>query len=438
MEKERSLHRRQKALELFSSLQKYDDFEEPTNQKEINRLQIKLDKVREELEYQHSILISLSKGKPIIKKNKFVEEYNKANTNYYQISLQKQQSKLIKKKEELEAKIINARRILSEPLDDTRLDEILIVDIEEDAKLAESKFDKINELNDVENLDFEKVLNKIEKMESNNRIRKKDLLTKKRVLEKEQKNHQLQKPLFVKHSNAKNQQIVTDISTVLKKEKVGNVINSIVNALTERQRKLQAEEQSIDALDERNKQQRVEIERRWGIKVDRIKTQTLQLREIEQMKLAIDSLIEKIENDHQVYENNHDEKLKIQRRIKTILRDKEYNSKKNSEHRELVEKLNQRRELLSLNDEKLQERIRQYHEDEQEVELKEEDMQKVEERVLKIEQEISELQKKNDETISQIQENTAKFEATRIAYASKINNQNSFTFESSVLEKISK
>ena len=449
LDKQISLERREKALKLLSSVKNVEDdgllvYKE---KEEIEKLQNKIASVRNEIEQQYSILNNLKfqqkkvEPKANVKSNNncylnnFKKNYNSPadhidenihdNYSFFQESLTQKQKELMEKRKEIEFRAIEAQRILAEPLDDTILDEILLHDIEEDAQMAESQYNDMRKIDESENYkSIESIYHEMGQLESSNRIRRKDLLAKKNQIQNEMKQYKFKKPVFSPYPSIAQKKIEIDISSAIKKEKVDDIINEICNALTERQKKISQTQRAIDELEKKNRTEREKSEKEWNNKLSKIKNQTTTLREIEQLIISIADLKEKIENMRQMLASQKNEKKKIQRRIETALRDKDYNSVKSQEHRELLAKLDKKKIELNQRNEKIHQRAMEIEKERAVIIAAEETMKMNEEKVEKLETQLLDLVKKNDDVIAKIQENQAQCDATRIAYISKIKDDN--------------
>lgn len=424
LDKQRSLQKREKILGLVSQNSEKETQISPQDQEIILLLRKKLDVVQAEIDYHNSLFLTLSKNHHSQKKMNIISNHNHEDSNYYFLSLKQQERDLLEKKNSIDSRQIEARRILSEPIDDIRLEELLINDIEEDAELVENQYNAIAKKDDYENLN--QILIQLDELEDNNRQRKKYLTSKKYSVEQEMRIYSSKKPSFTRKSPSPQKQLELNNSYSIRKDKVSQIINNICNSLDQRHKKLVEEEKKIDELDIQNKRKRTEVEKQWNKKLIQIKTQKSQIREKEKLKLTISDITEKIENDRHIYQSLYDKKKKIKRRIKTILRDKDYNSMKNAEHQTLVASLSKKREKLVKIDEQLKKRTQEFQKQEIEIKKKEKQLLEVEERVNQLEQEVTELQKKNDNKIKQIQESTAQFEASRLAYLTKIKDESIF------------
>lgn len=393
-------------------------------------MQKKLDALHAEIDYQHSLLYAISKKKLAIKKANRISNSINNDSNYYFLSLKQQERDLLEKKELIDSRQIEAKRILSEPIDDIRLEELLINDIEEDAELVENQFKSFGKRDDAESLN--QILIQLEELENNNRKRKKDLISKRSSVKQEIKMYSNNKPIITKKSPNLQKQIDRGVSYSIKNDKVTQIINNICNSLAQRQKKLAEQEQEIDDIDADNKKKRIIVEKDWNQKVAKIKSYTLKIREIEKLKLAITDINEKIENCKQVYISTCDKKNKIKRKITVFSRDRDENTKKSAEYQDIISNLNKRKEQLAHMDRKIQKRSILHKELENEIKQKEKQHDLYEETVKNLELQVLKIQKLNDEKIQQIQENTAQFEALRLAYLSKIEKENAFSLDANL------
>lgn len=417
LEKERNIQKRQQLLKTLSEKTPAIQIDSQ-KENEILVLKHKLEKILAKVEYQKSLYVSLSNKQQSITKSNYIAKCKDIDSNYFLHKLKQKERDLKEKKDLLDSRQMEARRVLSEPIDDTKLEELLITDIEEDAKLIENQYTMANQLTGESNID--QIMSTLLVSETNNHKRRSELTTKKAQIQQELQQYSLKKPEFRKQASAYQTQIENRINTALKNDKVNTIINNICTALMQRQKRIAEEEKQIDQIDAENKTKRMNEEKSWNIKVKKVKSLTGSIREIEQLKLKVSDLTEKIENDNQVYLTVKDENAKIKRRINTILRDKDYNSKRNAAHHNLLEQLNKRKLELTAIDEILEKRRNRFTKQQSEIAQKEKQMRIVEERVGSLENQINDIQKKNEQKFEQIQENSAQFEAIRIAYLTKI------------------
>lgn len=425
LDKERSLQRREKIINVINQNRENEPKFLPEDQNDIITLQKKLDVLHAEIDYQHALLLSVSKKS--LARRKKSKSITIENSNYYFLSLKEKERDLLEKKDEIDSRQIEAKRILAEPIDDIRLEELLINDIEEDAELVENQYNSFGRTDEYENLN--QIFIQLEELENSNRQRKKNLITRKSSVEQELKIYSNRKLVYTRRSPTLQKQIDPNISYSFRKEKVNQIINNICNSLAQRQKKLAELEEQIDEVDTQNKKRRIIVEKSYNQKVEKIKSYTLKMREIEHLKLKISEKNEKIENDRQEYVSISDKKKKIKRRITVILRDKDENSKRSAEHQDFFSSLNKKKENLALKDQKIQQRSLQIKELEREIKQKEKQLNSYEEKVLNLESQVSKIQKLNDEKIQQIQENTAQFEASRLAYLTKVKEEKGFLLD---------
>ena len=345
----------------------------------------------------------------------------------YQLSYLKDKEQQLKTQiQELEARRTLAERTLAEPVDDTRMEQVLIEDVEDDAELTVTQFESLAELQDFD--DYEIICDKVAQIEQRNKERKKELSKRKAELTSESYTLKLKrrKPLKTVWTQDRELPQPKEIST---KDNISTFIDEMFQAFVARQKKINQTEQETDVLDATNKQGRRQTEEDWNKKADNVKDLSATLRELEQAKMQISELTETIENQKHELSTLIGEKEKIKRRISNILRDRDYNSAKNAEHRKLVESLNARKLELESQDKAIANRKQQLQMESDKMDTFEETVNSRTKEVEALDEQTKNLELQSDKRIAEIQESAAEFEALRLTVITEEGNNNVFDDE---------
>ena len=345
----------------------------------------------------------------------------------YQLSYLKDKEQQLKTQiQELEARRTLAERTLAEPVDDTRMEQVLIEDVEDDAELTVTQFESLAELQDFD--DYEIICDKVAQIEQRNKERKKELSKRKAELTSESYTLKLKrrKPLKTVWTQDRELPQPKEIST---KDNISTFIDEMFQAFVARQKKINQTEQETDVLDATNKQGRRQTEEDWNKKADNVKDLSATLRELEQTKMQISELTETIENQKHELSTLIGEKEKIKRRISNILRDRDYNSAKNAEHRKLVESLNARKLELESQDKAIANRKQQLQMESDKMDTFEETVNSRIKEVEALDEQTKNLELQSDKRIAEIQESAAEFEALRLTVITEEGNNNVFDDE---------
>ena len=345
----------------------------------------------------------------------------------YQLTYLKDKEQQLKTQiQALEARRVLAERTLAEPVDDTRMEQVLIQDVEDDAELTVTQFESLAELQEFD--DYEIVSDKVAQIEQRNKERKKELSKRKAELTSESYTLKLKrrKPLKTLWTQDRELPQPKEIST---KDNISTFIDEMFQAFVARQKKINQTEQETDVLDATNKQGRRQTEEDWNKKADNVKDLSATLRELEQAKMQISELTETIENQKHELSVLIGEKEKIKRRISNILRDRDYNSAKNAEHRKLVESLNARKLELESQDKVIANRKQQLQIESDKMDSFEETVNSRTKEVEALDEQTQNLELQSDKRIAEIQESAAEFEALRLTVITEEGNNNVFDDE---------
>ena len=417
-EKDRSLSKRRRRMEkIQEKLAEREVAYSKEIEREVESLQAQLKATKRELQKVREASIVTNPPKSIFD---FPDQT-------YQLSYLRDQERQLKVQiKELEERATRAQQTLSEPVDDTRMDQALIDNVEDDADLVENQLESMADVQDFD--DYEIICEKVSQIEEKNRERKKELGKRKAQLTSETYTLKLKRREPLKQIRSREREAPAPRETS-KRENLSSFIDEMFQAFVARQKKINQNEQETDILDAKNKQGRKETEEDWNRKADQVKELSTTLREIEQTKMQISELEETIENNKSELTGLISEKEKIKRRISNILRDRDYNSQKNAEHRKLVESLNTRKLELETHDKELAEKKRQLELESKRMDTFEVTVNSRTKEVEALDEQTKNLAVQSDKRIAEIQESAAEFEALRLTVITEDGNNAVFDEE---------
>ena len=350
-------------------------------------------------------------------------------------SLRIRERQLKSKMTDLEARQAHARKTLSEPVDDPRMIEVTIEILEDDIALAETQLHSKSDATEPEN--FENLSKNLDSLEEASRQRKIELMRRQAEItaaKQVRENSPMSSPRLPLSPRSRMQAL--NVEEIVNGKKIGNSLDRMFQSFDERQNKINRDEHDTDDLEKSYQNTRRETEEEWNSKLKRVRELTEAIRENENMKLEIAESSESLENERHQLNVLVGEKEKIQRRISNILRDKDYNSQKTSEHQKLVESLEERKRQLEEHDKTLQAKKEELEMEERKADELEEEVNSLAEQVEALDHQARNLETQNDKRIAEIQETSAEFEALRLTIPTEeANNQ---VFDEEFLKSLGK
>ena len=388
-------------------------------QKEIVELQSKLNDVIQQL------------------KDGNIQFSQSSNSQILYADLQSKERTLKTKRRELTEKILACKQILSEPIDDVRLNEMVVSDLEDDVKLLQIQFNQNETENPVKST--EKLLTYVSQLENKNEARNRELITQQAKIDSLKKSIKPEKQISImgKRKNITKVNFDGKIRNQLKKEEVSKLINNIITKLKDRQTKIEADDAAIDKLAQDNQLERVKIEKRYERKLHQIENIKSQIKAKEELQSNIHKLENSIENSTVQLEVLQTDRAQIERRIQNILRDKNYNSQKNQEHQKLVQSLSERTKDLQRNEDLLTERKKRIIEQDELLKQEEERCKEYQNKVEFAEHQIEDIEALNEDQISKIQQSSAEIEMSSKNFVEQhdLKSQNNLNLE--IIEALS-
>ena len=327
-------------------------------------------------------------------------------------ALRTKERQLRSKMADLEARQSRARRVLSDPIDDTRMDEVMIDCLEQDIELAESQFHYRSDVHEVE--DFERSCRNIQALEESNRSRKMELLRRQAEVAAAKQARENNPPESPRRLLSPRSRMALEVGDIVNRKSINSSLDRMFQSFIDRQNKINCDEKETDDLERGYKETRRETEEAWNAKMGTVKELTDTIRNNEQLKIDIAELTESLENEKHELNVLAGEREKIERRISNILRDRDYNSQKSIEHRKLVESLARRQQKIEEQDKKLATRRENLERNTDTIDKLEEEVNSQGQKVDVLDQQAKTLETQSDKRIAEIQQSTAEFEALRL------------------------
>jgi chromosome segregation ATPase len=248
-------------------------------------------------------------------------------------------------------KVIDARQILAQPLDDLRADEILTEEAETSLVQAEERFVRSSPRRSQN--DVRAALERVEEIEAANRQRSEVIENFKAYLATEKARIAKQQKKAARH--AEKSKVIDDTP---EPPDTTAFLDSMYSRLKERNDALEEANALLEIRQKEVRFARSMFEQTWAAKIAQIEAMTLQVRDTEILRLDIDQ--QQTENlDLQSELQSHlEERGRLQRRAANLKRDRKLHEKKRREIAEKYALLQQRRAELERQREKLEARRR--------------------------------------------------------------------------------
>jgi hypothetical protein len=407
----RMLHRRR----VLQRQQADFEMDDPDSLQKMQILEREIFSLRSRLRHAlTSLKLEEAKLSPITPKS--LSSANGLDQEYLVSCLCDQQHQLQAQRNELDQRIFSARRVLAEPIDDIRLNEMLLEEAEDDADRAERKLSAIP-LPSPEA--FECDVRKLEALEEENRDRKRELYRQRSWLLSAKAALSQGQQTSVRDRQKRDRTCEADCAKLPGNENMRNFIEEMFQAFAARQQKVAREEKQTDLVESQNRTKRRELEEEWELKVREVQRLKGRLRNREHLMLAIDSVAEAIEGDAMSYRCIRSDKKRVRRQVRRMLRDKDDLAARRREV-DLVKTAaaNRKKQKVQEEDDRLAGRRQQLANAERETEDGEAQYELQNKNVIQLETQMKELAAENDAKFSEIEESRGWVEASETARSS--------------------
>jgi chromosome segregation ATPase len=214
----------------------------------------------------------------------------------------------------IDKKLINARQILAQPIDDLRTDILLTKEAEAMLKQAEERF--VRSTPQQSRIDIQSSLAKVEQLEFQNQERSKDLESLQSKISADKS--ALRQSFHTKSTRSPKSWTTAEISDAYDKT---TMIDSTYARLKERSDALEQANAHLEVHQRELQLFRSTFEQRWSDKIVEIETLTLQLRDLEIVRLDVDRQQTDNLNLRSDLELLSENRAKLQRRWANLERD---------------------------------------------------------------------------------------------------------------------
>jgi low affinity Fe/Cu permease len=193
--------------------------------------------------------------------------------------------------QELDRRILSARRVLAEPTD-LQLNEMFL---EEDSEHTDHKFRALPSPS------AEELERSVEKLEEENRERKCRLYRQCALLPQAKVVVSEGQKISVPDLQKRFTTYGAEDAKLPNNENMQSLIDDMVRTCAARQQKVALEEKRTDLVESQNREKRRQLKEEWELKITHVQKMKGWLRNREKLILAIDSAVEAIESDEMTY-----------------------------------------------------------------------------------------------------------------------------------------
>lgn len=338
--------------------------------------------------------------------------YDAEQQTYLMRQMQMEVQRLKMQRDSLDDRMAAARRLLSEPVDDMRMDEAIAKNTEDDVRLAKCQAAAMPKAREADHIDG--LVASLERLVERNAKRKARLMRQRAVLKEERRSVKIQD---VRHAPLKGPKVtyIPKSSSMAKGKDLGSFMEGMFNAFMARQHKIHETERQTDAANESNKLQREKSKDDWDRKVQRVRELKQKSREKEHAKLM--SQDQKDVNSHfqitlrELIRENERQKRMITRGNEI----KRCSTKRTNSSWEIEQNMTTRRDQLMRKEEMLEERRGTMEVTEMNVRTQEMEYEAKIRSVESLEQRVLGLEDENNEKMSEIQEQFSCFEVSKLS-----------------------